>query len=88
MEEEVDDDVMDLSKKANDIDVVVKVLDITQFNIHATLKALPYDKMKSFNDKVQATKDGPRIVDILSKMMPEMVSAEVNPLAVRQTYET
>jgi len=88
VEEEVDDDVIDFTKKANDIEVVANVLDITQFSIHTTLKKLPYDKIKAFNDKVQNTKDGRAIVDMLSKMMPEMVSAEANPSVVRHTCET
>ena len=77
--EEEDDTTLDFSAKATDIDAVTKVLSIKHFSAHAALKGMSYEKMKVLNDKIQAAKEGPRIIEMLVKVIPEMVAAEERP---------
>ena len=77
--EEEDDTTLDLNAKDTDIDVVTKVLSIKHFSVHAALKGISYEKMKVLNDKIQAVKEGARIIEMLVKVIPEMVAAEERP---------
>ena len=74
--EEEDDTTLDFGAKDTDIDVVTKVLSIKHFSVHAALKGMSYEKMKALNDKIQAAKEGARMVEMLVKVIPEMVVAE------------
>jgi hypothetical protein len=74
--EEEDDTTVDFNAKDTDIDVVTKVLSIKRFSVHAALKGMSYEKMKALNDKIQAAKEGARMVEMLVKVIPEMVVAE------------
>ena len=77
--EEEEDVSLDFNVKETDINVVTKVLSIKHFSVHAALKGISYEKMKVLNDKIQAVKEGARIIEMLVKVIPEMVAAEERP---------
>ena len=80
--EEEEDVSLDFNVKETDINVVTKVLSIKHFSVHAALKGMSYEKMMVLNDKIQSTKEGTRIIDILAKLIPEMGAAEEVPYCI------
>ena len=74
--EEEDSEVMDYSIKQDDYDIVKKVLGLQGINFYKLFNAMSLDKLSKVVEKMVMEKNGNRIAETLSKLIPEVNKLE------------